>query len=121
MKDMILSKWDLAGMEMRQYFPVLAKICQAGLEDASPEVQRVALQVVTGLGSWAADDTHVSAVRTLLLPLLKARLCRPELQQLADARQVRIRIESCEIEQHRTALGHFAALVECCQAHSSLL
>lgn len=56
---------------MQQYFLVMAEICQAGLNDSSPEVQRVALQALSGLASWAADEIHVKAVRALLPSLIK--------------------------------------------------
>lgn len=59
---------------MRQYFMALAQICGAGLSDSSPEVQRVALQAVSSLGEWAADDVHVKAIHKLLPPLFKVHM-----------------------------------------------
>ena len=58
---------------MRQYFMVLAEICQAGLNDSSAEVQRVALQAITGLGEWASEKAHEEAIRSLLPSLFKVR------------------------------------------------
>lgn len=58
---------------MLQYFSILAEVCQAGLNDSNPGVQRMALQAVTSLGGWATEEGHIQAVRSLLPPLLKAR------------------------------------------------
>lgn len=62
------------GAEMQQYFMVMAEICQAGLNDPSPGVQRVALQALGGLATWAADDKQTHAVRGLLPALIQASL-----------------------------------------------